>query len=393
MHRTWAEINLDNIQHNFSEISRFLEAHHLRKVKVMAVVKANAYGHGAIAVARALQDSGANYLAVATLDEALELRSSDITLPILILNHIDQDQLDDVIRHDLTCTLYSEKMALAMSDAANKKTSRIKVHIKIDTGMNRVGLRRDTALAEIMRYRNLPGLEMEGIYTHFAVADEADPAYTDFQFQAFSALLEDLQKNGVNIPIRHACNSAAIFKYPQMHLDMVRPGISLYGYFPSEVSRTAGLCLKPAMTLKTKVLRISQVDPGTSVSYGRRFIAAKQTCLATLPIGYADGYSRMLSCQGNVLIKGEIAPIVGTICMDQTVVDISRICGPVSVGTEVVVMGQQDGNEIQADTIGDLIGTISYEVVCSVARRVPRYYFKQGELICSENYLVPNHEK
>lgn len=387
--RTWVEIDLDNLIHNYREFTRILSVHlPQKKVKIMGVVKANAYGHGAVTISRALLDAGADYLAVATLDEASELRKAGIQAPLLLLNHIDVDQCDSAVQFGLTQTVYHQNQANAISEAAVHNKKQVKVHVKIDTGMTRVGLKWDEAANEILKYARLPGIELEGIFTHFASAEELDGTYTKMQFERFMWLIGELKKSGLEIPLKHVCNSAAAIRYPQMHLDMIRPGIALYGCYPSDEVEKSSILLKPTMELKTKVIRINEADAGVSVSYGRIFTTQSKTRIATIPVGYADGYSRLLTEKAKVLINGQTAPLIGKICMDQCMVNITDILGEVEVGDEVVLFGQQKEKEILPEDLGRLMGTINYEIISSVARRVPRYYIRDGKYASSENYLI-----
>ncbi|WHH61247.1 alanine racemase [Petroclostridium sp. X23] len=389
MNRTWVEINLDNIVHNYREFVQILSVHQpQKKVKIMGVVKANAYGHGAVTVSRTLLDAGADYLAVASLDEATELRKAGIQAPLLLLNHIGIDQCDSAVQYGLTQTVYDQRQADAVSEAAIHSKKRAKVHVKIDTGMTRVGLKWDEAVNEILKYARMPGIELEGIFTHFASADELDSTYTKMQFERYLWLIEKLKMKGLEIPLKHVCNSAAAIRYPQMHLDMIRSGIALYGCYPSDEVERSSISLKPVMAFKTKVIRINEVDAGASVSYGRIFTSKTRTRIATVPAGYADGYNRLLTGKAKVLINGQIARVIGKICMDQCMIDITGISGNVEVGDDVVLFGKQKDMEILSDDLASLIGTINYEIISSVARRVPRYYIRDGKIVSSENYLV-----
>jgi alanine racemase len=381
--RTWAEIDLDNIVHNFNEFKRLS-----CNKKVMSVVKANAYGHGSITVTKALAEAGCDYFAVASLDEAIELRNAEITLPILVLNHIYPSRSFEILKYSLTQTIYNYDSARVISEEAIKAGKQVKVHIKIDTGMTRVGISWEDASNMIIDILRLPNIEVEGMFTHFASADEIDPRYTQMQVERFMNVVYKLKKEGIEIPIKHVCNSAASISYPDMHLDMIRPGVSLYGLYPSDEVDKNKINLLPAMSFKTQVLRINDIDEGVSLSYGRIFTTKRKSRIATLPVGYADGYTRMLTEKASVLINGQYAPVVGKICMDQCMIDITDIKGDVNIWDEVVLFGEQNGERILADDIGKLIGTINYEIVCMVARRIPRFYFKGGKLVSTENYLI-----
>lgn len=385
--RTWAEVNIDNIEHNYNEFRRLIP-----KGKIMAVVKANAYGHGAVSIAKTLIDAGADYLAVASLDEALELRNSLITAPILVLNHVFPTKNTQIVEFDLTQTIYNYDCAKSLSEVATSLGKTAKVHVKVDTGMTRVGIHWEEAKNVISRISKLPNIIIEGLFTHFASADETDKKYTNLQFDRFMDVVEDLIKEGINIPLKHVCNSAASIQYPHMHLDMIRPGVSLYGLYPSDEVNTKILDLRPAMAFKTQIIRINDVKDGIGLSYGRIFTTKRNSKIITVPVGYADGYTRMLTGKARVLVNGQLAPVVGKICMDQCMVDVTDIKGDINLWDEVVLFGEQGGRNILADDLGNLIGTINYEIVCMVARRVPRFYLKKGKSLWSENYLVKDEE-
>lgn len=391
--RTWSEINLDNLIYNYKAFLQTIEnnaSKNGKKAGIMAVVKANAYGHGAITVAKTLIDEGVQYLAVATLDEAIELRNAGITTPILILSFIAPQRSLEVVKKGITSTIFSKEAAAILSETAVKSGKKAKIHIKLDTGMTRVGFNCNDAQKNILEIAKMPGLEIEGLFTHFSSADDADTAYTNMQFDRYMAVASGLKKSGIEIPIKHVCNSAASINYPWMHLDMIRPGISLYGCYPAgeEGIEKQRISLRPVMSFKTEVIRVNEAKPGTCVSYGRIFKAERKTRLATIPVGYADGYTRMLTCKATALLKGYRVPVVGKICMDQCMLDITDIQEKVEIRDEVVLFGSQESNQILADDLGKLIGTINYEIVCMVGRRVPRYYVRDGKIIGKENYLI-----
>lgn len=383
--RAWAEINLDNLAHNVREIRRITD----KKAEIMGVVKADAYGHGTAGIMQTLMDNGVTSFAVAILDEAVQLRKTGIEAPILVLNHTDPARSGEIVSLGITQTVFSHELAEALSAAALKLGCKAKIHIKIDTGMTRIGFMPDeNAIKSIMEISRLPGIEIEGIFTHFASADEADKSYTYMQFEKFMDVCRRLSREGIDIPVKHVANSAAIIQFPEMHLDMVRPGIILYGMYPSDEVDKSKTDLKPAMALKSQVVLVKTVKAGTCISYGRRFTTKKKSRIATVSIGYADGYTRLLSNRGKVLINGEEAPVVGRICMDQCMVDVTDIDADIRVGDEVVLFGRQGQMEIKAEDIAETIGTICYEVVCAVGRRVPRVYLKNGEISMVTNYLA-----
>jgi alanine racemase len=385
LNRAWAEINLDNIAHNVREIRKIVN----KRAEVMGVVKADAYGHGVMEVTRTLLDNGVSRLAVSMLDEAIQLRRNGIDIPILILSYTDPVRAEDIINYNVTQTVFSHDLAEALSDAAVRLGHKVKVHIKIDTGMTRVGFMPGyNAVKNVVAISKLPGIIIEGLFTHFASADEKDKSYSYMQLERFMSICTELQRIGIHIPIKHVANSAAIIEFPEMHLDMVRHGIILYGYYPSSEVNKHKLLLKPAMTLKANVILVKEVENNTSVSYGRVFTTKRRSRIATIPIGYADGYSRLLTGKANVLINGELAPVVGTICMDQCMVDITDIDGNVKVGDEVVLFGKQMEKEIKVEELANLIGTINYEIISVVGKRIPRVYLHNGEISNVLNYLI-----
>lgn len=379
----WAEVNLDNLAHNIREVRRLAG----KKSMVTAVIKADGYGHGAVKIAQTLLDNGADRFAIAVLDEGIELREAGFRVPILILGYTDPPRAKEVVKHELIQTVYSMELAEALSKEAQAQGKVCKIHIKIDTGMGRIGLQPDREAVELIKsISRLPGLEIEGMYTHFAVADEHDKSYTEGQFEKFTWISEQLEKEGIHIPVKHVGNSATIIDLPGMHLDMVRAGIMLYGLAPSNEVMLEKLELKQVMSLKVRVTNVKEIEAGKSVSYGRKFIADKPSRIASLPIGYADGYTRMLSGKAEALIHGKRVPVVGRICMDQCMIDVTGI-DDVQVGDEVVLFGEQGGDMIHIDELAEKLGTINYEIVCMIARRVPRVYTKNGEIVDFVNYL------
>jgi len=385
INRAWAEINLDAIAHNVREIRKLIGNH----VEMMGVVKADAYGHGVLEVVRTLLDNGVTQLAVSMLDEAIQIRKMGIDVPILILNYTDPARAEEIVENELTQTVFSFDLPQALSDASVKLGKSVKVHIKIDTGMTRVGFMPGyNAVKSIMRISEMPGLIVEGIFTHFASADERETDYTYMQFEKFMSLCTELGRVGIHIPLKHACNSGGIIQYPEMHLDMVRPGIILYGLYPSDEVDKSKIRLEPAMTLKANVIQVKDVDAGVCISYGRTFRTARKSKIATIPIGYADGYTRLLSNKGRMLVNGEFAPVVGRICMDQCMIDVTDLKHEVKVGDEVVIFGRQNGSSISVEELAAEIGTINYELVCIIGKRIPRVYLKDGKICSVLNYLI-----
>ena len=368
--RTWAEISLENLRHNYEAIRAALPD----SCRFLGVVKADAYGHGALAVARLLESAGADYLAVSCLDEALELRRGGIAMPILILGHTPHEYVGTLIDNNITQTVTCLAKALEYSEEAAVRGGQLKIHIKLDTGMSRLGFlvngeHFDEGVDNIIRSCSLPGLVSEGIYTHFAVSDEPGEdaeAYTRAQFALFTRVVEALKaRGGIEFAIRHCANSGAVASYPEMALDMVRPGLLLYGY--GDVSGRLGLM--PCMRLVTTVSTIKFYEPGTSVSYGRRYVTERRTRMGVLGIGYADGLPRLISNKCAFYAGGGFAPQRGSICMDMCMVDLTEL-PQVDVGSEVEIFGRM--NDIYK--LSDAAQTIPYELLCAVSKRVPRVY-------------------
>ena len=376
LRRTWAEIDLDALTHNYQQARRLIGP----GVKYMGVVKADAYGHGAIQISRKLEALGADYLAVSSLDEARELRRGGIRAPILILGHTPPEMVPQLIEHGITQTVSARAKAEEYSAEAQKCGGTLKVHIKVDTGMSRLGflVRRDHfdgGVEAIAQSCEFPGLEAEGIFTHFSVSDEDEAeseAYTREQFGLFMRVLEALEQRGRTFAIRHCANSGALARYPEMYLDMVRPGIALYGA-GADVER---LDLRPVMALKSCISTIKVFDAETDISYGRTFRTGKKTRVGVLPIGYADGLFRGLSNRMAVQTACGPAAIRGRICMDMTMVDLDDL-PEVHVGDAVELFGRQQ----PVDVLAELLGTIPYELTCAVSKRVPRLYMEQGETV------------
>ena len=339
--------------------------------RFLGVVKANAYGHGAVPVARKLEELGADYLAVACLDEAEELRRSGISAPILILGVTPPALGEELLRWDVTQSVGDLETAEALSAIAVRAGKRLKVHVKVDTGMSRLGFFHEGAGDQILRLCRLPGLEAEGIFTHFADAD-GDEAFTMLQFQRFTALLDELSAAGISFQIRHCAASAAVLNYPCTHLDMVRPGIALYGHYPDPACQGLdGPGLLPVMTLKTRVAAVRELPAGSSVSYGCTYTAQTDQRVAVLSVGYADGFSRLLSGRARVVIGGVSCPVLGRVCMDMCMVGVDQV-PQVKPGDEVTLYGE--GCPVEEDA--GLAGTISYELLCAVSPRVPRIYLE-----------------
>lgn len=368
--RCYAPVSLQAIGHNIGEVRKRLAP----GVKLMAVIKADAYGHGACRVGKYLE-SQVDYFAVATLEEALELRESGITRPILILSYISPSQYPELVEHNITQTIDSPEQADALEAAAARAGVRAKIHIAVDTGMTRIGFQVTEEEADrVARIAQLPHLEMEGIFTHFSCADQEDKTYCGMQLEKFERMCRYLEERKVKIPIRHICNSAGIMEFDGYRFDMVRSGIVTYGLYPSEEVQKDRLNLIPAMEWKAHVIHVKDVEAGVSVGYGATYTTSRPvTRIATVSVGYADGYPRALSGKGSVLIHGKRAPILGRVCMDQMMVDVTEI-PDVKVEDVVTLVGRDGNASISMEEIADPAMRFNYEMVCSVGKRVPRIY-------------------
>ncbi|GEN36247.1 alanine racemase [Aneurinibacillus danicus] len=380
----WAEIDLDAIGENIRTFRKHIPA----ETKIMAVVKADGYGHGAYQIAQKALAEGAEWLGVALLDEALELRSQGITAPILVLSSFPSRGIEPAIRHEVTMTVYQQDMLREVCRTAEKLHQKARIHVKVDTGMGRIGIRKEEELISFFELaRTCPWIEIEGMFTHFATADEEDKTYTLEQYEIFQHLVDTLAKRGITIPLLYTNNSAAAMFYPERSRHMIRLGISLYGQYPSGYAKTTNIPLASAFQWKARVSHVKRVPAGTKVSYGATYEAPEEAIIATIPVGYADGYNRLLSNKGYVLIKGQRAKIAGRICMDQFMVDITHIPN-VSVGEEAVLLGRQGGEEISVDEMADWLHTINYEVTCMVSKRVPRVYKENGRIVSVNNRIL-----
>jgi alanine racemase len=378
----WAEVDLGAIARNVRELRRRTDP----KACVMAVVKADGYGHGAVEVARTALASGAEWLGVARLPEAIPLREAGFDAPILVFGYTPPAEAGRLIDLDLRQSVYSLAAAQAYSTAAAAAGKRIRVHLKVDTGMGRLGMvpaalsepkagdavgekliRETTAIAR------LPGLETEGIFTHFAASDSADTTSAERQLALFLEVLSGLRAAGLEFAVRHAANSAAVIALPDSHLDLVRPGIAVYGLRPSDEIDLSGISLEPAMALKARIIHLKSVPAGTGISYGMTYRTPAPTVIATIPAGYADGYRRLFSSKGEMLVRGRRVPVVGRVCMDLTMLDVGAVPG-VQVEDEVVILGRQGEAVLSADDLAAALGTINYEIVCDVSARVTRVH-------------------
>lgn len=383
LRRTWAEINLDNLTHNLNVIRSQVGD----KAKLLGVVKADAYGHGAVRVAKHLEKIGASYLAISNIDEAVELRVNGVKLPILMLGYSPENQAERVIEHGITQAVVNLDIAKAYSDAAVKVGKKMTVHIKLDSGMGRLGFQCDEAhfeesLHNILAVLKLPGLDVEGVFTHFCVSDEDElehVEYTKEQFARFEKMIKAVEATGFTFRLHHCCNAGGIANYPEWAWDMVRCGIILYG--TGDLAERLGM--KPVMTLKTTVATIKDFTSDSSVSYGRKFFTARPSRIAVMPIGYADGLFRALSGKLTVLTPYGEAPQVGRICMDMTMIDVTDL-PEIKVGDEIEIYGEKN----LTNTAAKLVDTISYELLCAVSKRVPRHYYLGGECVDSNLQLL-----
>ncbi|TBL69343.1 alanine racemase [Paenibacillus thalictri] len=384
---TRVEISLDALRSNILAFQNVLPPH----IKKMAVVKADAYGHGAIEVSKTAIACGVEYIAVAFLDEGLELRRGGITAPILVLGYTAPEGIASAYEHDITLNVYTPNLleAAEQLDSEGFFADRpLKMHIKIDSGMNRLGLTTETeAIAFIERASRIPGVLVEGVFTHYACADEEDKTYTLQQHSRFKRVIDYFAAKGVQFPLVHAGNSATAIDTPELTFNMVRLGISMYGLYPSEEVNHQLIPLEPVMSIKTAVVMVKDVPAGSGVSYGVAYYTQQEEQLATLPIGYADGFSRMLSGKVSALIQGRRAPIVGKICMDQCMMNVTGFAD-VCMEDEVVILGRQGDEVVTAEELASLLGTIKYEITCMVSHRVPRVYVNGGQVVETVNPLL-----
>ena len=378
----WAEIDLDAIAYNTRNIKQLIGNKDL-----IAVVKANCYGHGAIDIIPTLLENGASRLAVAMISEALEIRENKITAPIMILGFTPLYLGEELINNDIEQTVYDLDYARELSKIALSLNKKAKIHIAIDTGMGRIGfLPNEKSIDDITEIYSLEGIDVVGIFTHFSTSDEKDKEYSHQQFTKMMSMMDELQKRGVNIPLKHVANSGAIIDLPNTYLDAVRAGIILYGYYPSDEVNKSNLALKPALTLKATITNVKTLEKDMYISYGRTFKTSDKTVVATIPVGYADGYIRKLGENGKVIIKDQFAPIIGRICMDQFMIDVTNI-PDVKIGDEVILLGEKNNLKYNADDIAEKLGTINYEVTCMLKSRLPRVYIKNKHIINVKNHI------
>ena len=361
---TWAEINLDYLEHNFKEVKSLLS----QRTKVLVTVKADAYGHGLIPVAKRLVTCGVDYLGVASIDEGIELRKAGIKTPILLLGLILKEDIQPLFTYRLTPTICDRGLALALNARARAQKERIAVHIKVDTGMGRIGVLPEDAFKLVSEIHKLKHIHIQGIFTHLALAD-CDRDFTAGQINLFNKLVGDLKKSGIVIPLVHAANGIGLIRHRSSHFTMVRPGLVIYGLPPQ---KNLNLNLKPVLSLKTRVVFIKRVGPGYGISYGLTYVTKRNAWIVTLPVGYGDGYPRNLSNLAWLLIGGRRFRISGRICMDQIMVDVGNY--KPKIGAQVVLIGKQGKEQVTAQELAELSGTISYEIVCGLGNRIPRIY-------------------
>ena len=380
-YRVKAEINLDAIHENVANAKALTKP----GTKLMAIIKADAYGHGAVMVAHTLEDVADAY-GVAILEEGIELRQSGINKPILILGYTPAPLYPAMIKYDIATAVFEYDMAEKMSEAAEKIGKKAKVHIKLDTGMSRIGFKQDDESLEVIKkIAELPGIEIEGCFTHFATMEEKDKTKAMKQFERYMDFVERIEDVGIKIPVKHVSNSAGIIEKQEVNLDMVRDGICVYGMYPSDEVDKTKLKLTPAMEIKSYVSFVKTLEAGVEIGYGGTYITTKQTTVATIPVGYADGYSRALSNRGRVLIKGKSFPIIGRICMDQFMVDISEL-PEIKQGDEVTLVGRGGDEYISIEEVADMSYSFNYEFVCDIGKRIPRVYYKGGKVVATKDF-------
>ena len=377
----WAQIDLDAAAHNMRQIRKHVGP----DVKIAAVVKANAYGHGSVELAKTFAENGADCFAVSSLDEAVELRRyAHIDKEIFILGHTDARRTEELLTYDIEPAVFNLKNAEFFSQEAQRLGKTLRVHIAVDTGMSRVGFQvNEFSVSEIKAIAALPNIEIRGMFTHFAVSDIKDKTFTREQYGHFRWMCKRMEEEGIHIALRHCCNSAAALELPEYYCDMVRPGIIMYGCEPSPDVDIKPYDLRPVMSLRCCIAHVKLIDAGATVSYGRHYTAPSRRKIATLPVGYADGYSRILSGKVDVLYHGHRVPQVGAICMDQCMIDVSGEAN-VHAGDEVVLFGRQGDSFIPIEEIAAACGTINYEIMCNISRRVPRVYMKNGKVVGRE---------
>ena len=382
--RVCARINLDAIAYNMEQMKNRIG----QEGRLIAVIKTDAYGHGAVPLAEMFEETPYIWgYAVACMGEARTLRAHGIKKPILILGCVFPDEYEEMVEKEIRAAVYTEEMAKGMADAAARSGKTAFLHIKIDTGMGRIGfLPNEKSIDDITEIYSLEGIDVVGIFTHFSTSDEKDKEYSHQQFTKMMSVIDELEKRGIDIPLKHVANSGAIIDLPSTYLDAVRAGIILYGYYPSDEVNKSNLALKPALTLKATITNVKTLEKDMYISYGRTFKTSDKTVVATIPVGYADGYIRKLGENGKVIIKDQFAPIIGRICMDQFMIDVTNI-PDVKIGDEVILLGEKNNLKYNADDIAEKLGTINYEVTCMLKSRLPRVYIKNKHIINVKNHI------
>ncbi|MEN1935847.1 alanine racemase [Paenibacillus sp. 102] len=380
---TIVEVNLDAVKHNVREFKKHVDD---KNIAMMAAVKANGYGHGSVEVAKAAIEAGIHQLAVAFVDEGIELREAGVTVPILVLGYTPVEAAKDAIEYDIMMTVYRIEDLKDMNEIAKELEKKARIQVKIDTGMSRIGLQEEEVTPFLEELKNMKYVEIEGMFTHYSTADEIDKKYTNMQTSLFEKAVNTAEEMGIHLPYVHSSNSAGSMELSNTFQNMVRVGIGVYGMYPSrEVDHTV-VSLEPALSLKSKVAHIKHAKKNRGVSYGNTYVTTGEEWIATVPIGYADGYNRQLSNKGHALINGVRVPVLGRVCMDQLMLDVTKAM-PVHVGDEVVFYGKQGEEEIPVEEIADMLGTINYEVTCMLDRRIPRVYKENGETTVVVNIL------
>ncbi len=379
----WAEVDLDSLIHNMRETRRITP----KSAMIMAAVKADGYGHGVEMCAKTFLENGADRLAVSSADEAFQLRARGVKAPILCLGYTPEYQYEKAVRSRVTVTLFEDSQVEALAKVSKGIGMEAVFHAKVDTGMARLGyMTEKESVDSIVRAAQTEGLVMDGVFSHFAVSDEKDKAYSRTQFEQYMGIVEEIEKE-IDIPVKHINNSAAIIDLPEYSLDMVRAGIMLYGYYPSPEVDKSRIELRQAMTLKTRVSFVKTVQKGAGVGYGLTYYTGEESRIATIPVGYADGYSRLLTNKGYVGVRDEKASIVGRVCMDQCMIDVSKV-QEVTVGDEVTLLGLPGGAAPDGEQFAELLGTISNDVICMPSRRIPRVYTREGKFVSVKKYLA-----
>lgn len=375
--RVTANIDLDAIESNINNIRKLIG----NETKIMAIIKADGYGHGAVSVARFLDSIHVDGYGIAIIEEGVDLRKAGINKPLLILGYTPVEQYEQLVKYDITQTIFQLETAKALSEEAIRQNKVANIHIKVDTGMSRIGFAdNDDSIAVIKEISKMKGIRISGIFSHFACADEIDKTSANSQIERFDSFVSYLEKEGVTIPIKHISNSAGIVDFSNEKYNMVRSGIITYGYYPSEEVMKEHIDLKPSMELKTHVSFVKEVEAGVGISYGHIYVTDKVMKIATVPVGYADGYSRSLSSKGRVLVNGQYANIVGRVCMDQFMIDVTHIEG-VKQDDVVTLIGRDGNNTISIEEVADLANSLNYEFMCNISKRVPRVYYRKGNIV------------